>query len=345
MPKLMLKLKNIIAVFALLFFSNSAFAQFEDLTEDVDNFVKDAVFYSDKFIGPSLDAVIYQSAPLWMTTPKKQGFGAVTLGLHGNAFFVPKANRSFTVNQSDFSFFNLPNGQTTVEAPTGLGGEVDYSFTGNLGVLPISISAPEGVNQEQVIYPYLQAGVELWGGLEVMGRYSSKVQLKKGSYQMYGFGIKYNISQHMPFLERNNIALAALLAASYEDLSFDFIETDVELLGDVGVSEIVGEVENWQFQVSGSKAWGKFELMLSSITVLSNTNYYLQGEESTFSQLIPLAEILNTEIAKKDGRRFNSIHEVAGRYTLGDFSIQSGVLLGKFFNINLGVQYQINFKK
>lgn len=74
----MLKLKNIIAVFALLFFSNSAFAQFEDLTEDVDNFVKDAVFYSDKFIGPSLDAVIYQSAPLWMTTPKKHVFLALS---------------------------------------------------------------------------------------------------------------------------------------------------------------------------------------------------------------------------------------------------------------------------
>lgn len=345
MPRLM---RSTICKFSfalVVFFSNATHAQFQNLDQDVSNFVNDAVFYADKFIGPSLDGVIYQSSPLWMTTPKKQGFGTVTLALHGNVFFVPKSNRTFTLNQSDFSFFNLPNGQTSLEVPTGLGGDTDFSYTGQFGGLPISISAPEGVNQERVTYPYLQSGVELWGGLEVMGRFSPKVELKKGSYQMYGFGLKYNLSQHMNFLERNNIALAALLATSNEDLTFDFIESDVDQLGDVGISEIKGDVSNWQFQISGAKTWGNFEIMLSTITVLSDTNYYLQGEESDFSQLIPLAEILNAEIAKKDGRRFNSIHEVSGRYSFGDFSVQSGVLLGDFFNVNIGVQYQINIKK
>lgn len=329
-------------VFGFFFQESLVLAQ-GNIFNQVDGFVSDATFYSEKFISPSVDAAIYQSSSSWMNTPKKNEFGKVTLGLHGNYFVVPKKDRFFTVNQSDLSFFQLQNGQSSVEVPTALGGEVDYSFAGDLGGIPLSISAPQGINQEYVLYPFLQGSVALWKGFELVGRYSTKVKLKKGDYQVYGFGLKHNFSQYINFLEKKNIHFAILLANSYENVNLDFITNNAQFISDLGVGTISGRVKTWQFQMSASKEWEKFELVLSSITNISGTRYFISGD-GNFNQVLPIQDFLNEQLSKQDATKINAIGELSGRYKINDFYIQSSVAFGKFVNANLSVQYEFNLK-
>ena len=323
----------------MFFICYNTFGQSPSLGQQVDNLLSDALFYTNKFISPSVDAAIYQSSSSWMNTPRKREFGTFDLGLHGNVFFVPKNNRSFVVSQSDLSFFELPNNQP-VEMPTAFGEDVDYSFTGNLGGIPLSISAPNGVNQEQIVYPFLQGTFALWSGFEVVARYSTKVNLKRGDFQVYGFGLKHNFSQYIDYLEKKDIHLAVLVSRSFENVNFDFIETNVQFLGDIGLNRISGDVSTWQFQINGSKVWNRFELILSSITNVSNVKYSVSGNQSSLSQSLPIQSILNDQLKKQYETKINSVTEISGRYQISDFHIQSSFAFGKFANLNLGVQYQ-----
>lgn len=322
------------------FIVNTLYSQTSNIFQQADNFVKDASFYSEKFITPSVDAVVYQASTSWMNSPRKSEFGTFTIALQGNVFFVPNKDRSFVVSQSDLSFFKIPNQQNSVEVPTALGGDSDVDFDGDFGGIPLSVSAPNGVNQDQVLHPFLQASFSLWKGFEIIGRYSTKINLKKGDFQIYGIGIKHNFSQYIDYLGANNINLAVLVSNSVEKINLDFIESNTQFLGDIGVGKITGDVKTWQFQLSGSKVWNKFELILSSITNVSDVKYYLSGDQSGFSQLLPIQTILNNELEKQYKTKVNGIGEVSGRYQINKFYIQSTLTFGRFANLNLGVQYE-----
>ena len=274
-----------------------------------------------------------------MNTPRKNDFGTFTLGVHGNAFFVPKKNRSFIISQSDFSFFTL-NEDFPVEVPTVIGGGVEYNIEGNLGGLPISLSLPNGIEKEQVIYPFVQGSLAIWGGFEIIARYTSKVKFNKGDYQIYGFGLKHNFSQYIPYLDKNKFNLAALVSNSIEEVNYTFFESNIPFINNIGVGKIRGNFNIWQFQISGSKVWNRFELIASTITNVSTAKYFLTSNESVLRQLIPLQSILNNELRKQYKTAFNSISELSGRYQINNFYLQSSFAFGKFVNLNFGIDYQ-----
>jgi len=69
-------------------------------------------------------------------------------------FFVPKRDRSFQINNADFSFFSIQNATgdavTSATVPTALGSDTHYYLVGNIDSSQIRMAAPNGVNQETV---------------------------------------------------------------------------------------------------------------------------------------------------------------------------------------------------
>ncbi len=121
-----------------------------------------------------------------------------------------------------FSFFKLKT-PLRPTVPTALGNDSQVYLVGDLDGEEIRLKSPEGVNQETIFYPYLQGSIALPYGIEIVAKYSTKTKLKKGDYQVYGFGLKHNFSQYFKALEAKKINLAALVVYSKEDISFDFI--------------------------------------------------------------------------------------------------------------------------
>lgn len=193
----MLKMNKFAAtlLFFIIVITNKAKAQNTEIFDQIGYLLNDALLYSNKYITPATDCAVYQASSGWMTSTKKKKLGEVTLGVNANLFFVPKADRTFTASNDDFEFFTI-EGQNSVEVPTALGNNDQYYLVGNLGDFEIRLKSPEGVNEETVFYPYLQAGVGLWFGSELLVKFSPKTKLKKGDYQVYGAGLKHNLDQY-----------------------------------------------------------------------------------------------------------------------------------------------------
>ena len=77
-------------IWICLIFLSKSFSQSPQALSRIGLFLNDGVMYSDKYITPATDAAVYQSSSGWMTSPKKRKLYAVTLGIYGNAFFVPQ---------------------------------------------------------------------------------------------------------------------------------------------------------------------------------------------------------------------------------------------------------------
>ncbi|MGX7668399.1 DUF6588 family protein [Flavobacterium pedocola] len=321
-----------------LFFTNESMAQSDQTLEELGYLINDALFFSDQYITPATDAAVYQSASGWVTSPKKRKLWDVTLGLHTNLFFVPKRDRSFHIQNSDFNFFQI-EGATSATVPTSLGDDAQIYLVGDLDGEEVRLKTPEGVNQETIFYPFLQGSLGLWYGTEVLVRFSPKTKLKKGDYQVYGFGLKHNFSQYFKTLEAKKIHLAASLVYSKEDISFDFITVPTQY-GSLGINQLNGLVDTWQFQVNGSKEFKNFELMAGIIATTSDFKYVVGGERGEIEDVIPLQQLLNKKLEEIYKTKTNLMGEVSGRYQIKRFYLQPIIAFGKFVNTNFSVQYE-----
>ncbi len=310
----------------------------ETLLQDIGLFLDDALIYSEKYITPATDAAVYQASAQWMVSPKKRELWDFTLGFNTNLFFVPKRDRTFQINESDFSIMTIQGDNTSLTVPTALGGESSDNLVANLGGNDVVIRVPEGVNLETIFYPYLQGSLSVWGGTEVMLRYSTKVKLKRGYYQVFGFAVQHNLDQYSDFLKSKNINLAIMGGYSNEDISFDFLNVETDF-GDLGLSSLRGLVDTYQIQIGASKTWNKFEFMTHFIVNKSWFKYQAGGTpndalSSTFNQLVneKLKEIYKSKV--------NTIGEISCRYQLSKIFFQTSVAFGKFVNANASIQYE-----
>ena len=326
-----------ICVVLLLFCSQSQ-AQDALLFQQIDFLLNDALLYSNKYITPATDAAVYQASSGWVTSAKKKKLGEVTLGVHGNLFFVPKAERSFAVNSNQFQFFSI-EGQNNVTVPTALGSNDQYFLVGDLAGSEVRLKSPEGINEESVFYPYLQGGVGLWYGTELLVKFSPKTNLKKGDYQVYGAGLKHNLDQHFSEKFDKTIHVTALLAYSKEDLSFDFADVQSDF-GTLGISSLGSVIDTYQSQLTISKTHKNLEVLWGIIYNISNFNYQFDGDKGTIEQIVPLQDILNQRIKSLDKTKQNLIGEFSGRYQFSNFFVQGTLAFGKFVNSNVSLQYE-----
>lgn len=330
-------LKNL-GVIVLLGFVGKVNAQADQETlAQLGHLINDALIFSDKYVTPATDAAVYQSASGWITTPKKRELFDVSVGIHTNIFFTPKRDREFTVNNSDFAFFQLEEG-TSATVPTALGNDDQVYLSGMLGDSEVRLETPQGIDMETVVYPYLQGAIGLWGGTDLVVKYSPKVRLKKSNYQVYGVGLKHNFSQYIPSLAENKIHFAVLAAYSKEDVSFNFLDVQTDF-GTLGINEINGLVDTWQFQVNGSKEFGKFEVMAGFIVNTSNIEYKVSGEKGSIEEIIPFQQTINLKLEEIYKTKVNYIGEAAVNYNIGNFNIQYILAFGKFVNTNVSLQY------
>lgn len=327
-----------IILFFIVFFSNQIKAQNTDVFQQIGYLLNDALLYSDKYITPATDAAVYQASSGWMTSVKKKKLGEFTFGINANVFFVPKLDRTFIASNSNFEFFSI-EGQNSVQVPTALGNNDQYNLVGDLGGSQVRLKSPEGINEETVFYPYLQAGVGLWYGTELLVKFSPKTKLKKGDYQVYGAGLKHNLDQYFSENFNKTIHVAALLAYSKEDLSFDFADIQSNF-GSLGINSLGSSINTYQAQINISKTHKNLEVLWGVIFNISDFDYKFDGEKGSIEDIVPLQDILNERMKDLSKTKRNLIGEFSGRYQFSKFFVQGTLAFGKFVNTNVSLQYE-----
>lgn len=324
-------------VFLFLLVSNISFSQPQQELEDLGNLINDALFFSNKYFTPAADAAIYQATSGWVSSPKKRKLWDVTLGIHFNAFLVPTKDRQFVINNSDFTFFNIENASSAT-VPTALGNNDQVNFIGLLGTTPVSLKTPEGVNEEVVLYQHFSGSVSLWYGTELVVKYAPQTKLKKGDYQVYGFGFKHNFDQYFKALQTKKINLAGLVCYSNEDISFDFIDPQTSI-GSLGINRISGLVNTLQLQFNASKEYKRFEISTGIIVNVSDIKYQFTGDIPP-NQAIPTQSLFNERLKEIYKTKTNFLGEVSCRYKINKMYLQSTFAFGKFVNSNIALQYE-----
>ena len=329
-------------VICILFFgfSNSTQAQTPVQLEQIGYLLQDALLYSKQYLIPATDGAVYQASSAWMNSAKKKKDWEINVGVHGNMFVVPNSDRNFTINNSDFKFLQLEGTQTSAEVPTALGNDDTFYLVGDLDGEQVRLKTPKGVNQEIITYPYLDVSFALPSGTEVIGRFSTKTNLKRGYYQVYGFGVKHNLSQYFPKLESKKIHVSAMSFYSNEDISFDFLDVNTAY-GNLGINNLNGIVDTYHYQLSVSKEIKRFEILGSFIVNTSDFNYVVSGEKGEIENILPAQYIINQLLDTIQKQKTNYIGEIAVNYSLKDFNILSAVAFGKFMNFNVGISYKV----
>ncbi len=340
-------MKKIIIVFLFLFNLSNAQVTSLDALNNFDQFFNDAVIFSDKFITPATDAAVYQAASGWIFSCKKRKLWSASFGIHTNLFLVPNSDREFLLQNSDFKFLKLQN-ETSAVIPSALGDDREINIIDIYGVINPAkpIKSPKGVNQKIIVYPHFSASLALWKQTEFILKFAPKTKINKGEYQVYGVGLKHNLSQYSKFFDKKKINLALLISKSNEKINFNFFDIQTNF-GTLGINTINGDIDSWQFQVNASKEFGKFEIMLASITNKSDFEYNFSGEKGTIDNLIPFPggssqEYFNEKLKDIYKSKINSIVEVSATYNLNKFYFQSSFAFNKFLNSNLSVHYLLD---
>jgi hypothetical protein len=86
--------------------------------------------------------------------------------------------------------------------------------------------------------------------------------------------------------------MSGLVSYSNENISFDFIVPDSNNSLQLGINEINGLVNTWQFQFNVSKEYKKFEFMGGIIANKSDIKYKFTGDVPS-GQAIPFQSIFN----------------------------------------------------
>jgi hypothetical protein len=319
----------------LVLVSNFSYCQTEQTLEQIGFFLKDAIYFSDQYLTPATKAAVYQSSSNWMTSAKKSKRWDATVSLHTNVFFVPKNDRSFTINQSELVFFQIEN-QTSATIPSALGNGDQATLVGQLDNNEIRLKTPKGIDKETIVYPYIQGALGIGYGTEIIAKYSTKVKLKRGNYQVYGIGIKQNLLQYLQSKKWN---LAVLTAYSKEDFSFDFLNA-TSSFGTLGINQISGLVDTWQLQCNLSKEYKKWEFMGAVIGNISNFKYKLTGEKGEIEDTIPFQFIVNESLKEIYKTKTVFLGEVSCRYQISKLYLQTAFAFGKFANTNISIQYE-----
>lgn len=325
----------------LLFFLLSAqitFSQTQAFLNDLGLFIKDAIYYSDQYITPATDAAVYQSSSAWVNTVKKKELWNFSLGINANIFLVPNGDRSFQLKNSDLSFFTIENANS-VEVPTALGNNTQYFLSGDLYGTPVGVDSPQGINQQFVFYPHLHGSLTLWYGTDLLVKFSPYTKLKKSEYQVYGVGLKHNLDQYFKSLKTKQINLAATLTYSKEDVRFAFLDVNTPY-GTLGINQLSGLVDTYQFQINASKEYKKIELIAGLIANTSDFRYVLSGPVGSIESVIPVQNILNENLKNIYKTKTNFLAEVSCRYQISKVFVQSTVAFGKFVNSNFSIQYE-----
>ena len=310
---------------------------------DVTNAILDMLYISSKYVSPAASASAYQSSSSWYSSAETIGKFKVDVSLHFNVLPIPDKQKNFTINNSELITMEV-RGSQSAEIPTALGGDTSTFFDFFIEDEAYEWQAFEGVKQNVVAHPYLQASIGLWKETDITFRYSPKVTIETSSYEIFGAAVKHNFTQYF----RNNepdakpIELAVLASYSIFNLNLYFDEVAIKPVDpDPGteplttINSIIIDANSWLFQLIASKKINKFELTGAIGFTKNDFNYRLGGDEGLF------LDLFNELLSLLDENKSEFKGDIGVNYYFNKFHISSMVTIGKFPNINIALHYKI----
>jgi len=315
----------------------------QTFVEDVEDFLTDMVLLSNRYVSPAADGSVYQSTSSWHSSAKSLNLFEVDVSLHFNALPIPKGQKSFNVSNTEFISLSFQDGSSSANIPTALGGDTETFFDFTIDGEQYELQAFEGVKENVLFHPYIQASVGLWRETEVTLRFSPEIKIDKSSYQIFGGAVKHNLSQYFSKeYNDNQFQLATQIGYSQFNLEIYFDEFVIEPSNPSSGSEPLAvinsfnvEASTWLLQLIASKKINKLEFVGSLGLSINKFNYTMGGREEAFISLFNSA----LEALEDSEQLFKG--DVGVNYHFSKFYISTMFSVGKFANTNVAIHYKI----
>ena len=288
-----------------------------------------------------LRAAVYQSTGSWYSSAKSLDLFEVDVSLHVNALPVSEAQKSFVVNDSDFTRLDIRDAQTA-EVPTALGGDTSVFYDFTLGEDNYELQTFEGANQQVFYYPYLQGSIGLWNQTELTLQYVPEVKIDASGYKTFGGAIKHNISQYWlsdtPDTQALQVAVQVAYSLFDSKIFFDGFEitsTDPDQDALAIINSLTVDANAFTGQLIASKRINKFEFV-GALAVSANQFSYIMGGEGDF-----LLGLLNDAFTALEDTSTMMRGNIGVNYHMYNWYLASNVTVGKFINTNFSIHYKL----
>jgi len=308
---------------------------------DVEDFLIDMLLISNKYVSPAAEAAVYQSTGSWYSSAKSLELFEVDVSLHVNALPVSNAQKSFTVNDSDFIGLDIRDAESA-QVPTALGGETSVFYDFTLGGDDYELQTFEGANQQVFYYPYLQGSIGLWRQTELTLQYVPEVKIDASGYKTFGGAIKHNISQYWLGDNQDSQALQVAVQVAYSLFDskvffdgFEVTSTDQNQEALAVINSLTVDANAVTGQLIASKRVNKFEFV-GAFAVSQNKFTYTMGGDGDF-----LIGLLNDAFTALEDNSFMMRGNIGVNYHMHNWYVASNITIGKFLNTNFSVHYKL----
>ena len=339
------KSKAIHCITLLFLFPVSAISQVSPppttILQELGFFLNDMLLISNKYVSPAAEAAVYQSTGSWYSSAKSLELFEVDVSLHVNALPVSNAQKSFTVNDSDFIGLDIRDAESA-QVPTALGGETSVFYDFTLGGDDYELQTFEGANQQVFYYPYLQGSIGLWRQTELTLQYVPEVKIDASGYKTFGGAIKHNISQYWLGDNQDSQALQVAVQVAYSLFDskvffdgFEVTSTDQNQEALAVINSLTVDANAVTGQLIASKRVNKFEFV-GAFAVSQNKFTYTMGGDGDF-----LIGLLNDAFTALEDNSFMMRGNIGVNYHMHNWYVASNITIGKFLNTNFSVHYKL----
>ncbi|MBF90849.1 MAG: hypothetical protein CMP75_03695 [Flavobacteriales bacterium] len=155
----------------------------------------------------------------WWTTAKPHKKLGFDVSLSITPIIIPDVDKSFSIgNEGSFS------GGETATIFGGLNNKGDVNYNGSY-----ICKMPSGLGIGFVTTPMLQAGIGLPLKTEVDFRYSPELKLKSFNLELIGVGVKHDLLQWIPVLNKVPIDLSVMAGHTRLNTGFDIQDQGINL--------------------------------------------------------------------------------------------------------------------
>ena len=158
----------------------------------------------------------------WYHTAKPHKFLGFDVKVIANAALVPTSGETFMFNNADFTSIKIDDSNVssalvpTIFGSQKLGDRPLLEFANGGNTISISALPGSGLGEEigQNIVPsaMAQLTVGLWKNTDVMIRFVPEQKQSEFEFSTFGFGVKHDIKQWIPFVKRLPFDLSVLAA-------------------------------------------------------------------------------------------------------------------------------------
>jgi hypothetical protein len=238
----------------------------------------DAQKISDAYMQPILKAFGAGLNSGWYQTAKPLGLGGFSITLAGSVIIAPTEDRTYDVNNLGLTRTRLQDPSQNI-APTVLGNSkigpkveiFDKSPLTNNDTAILSFNLPQGIGNIAAM-PTATVGVGVGLGTEVLVRFMPRVKLLgEASIGMLGFGVKHDIKQWIPVLEKTPFLDIAVM--------FAWNKMDAEIVA--GNNALQPPIDQSIYNPNPNKDYSKQRIEFASTAW--NTNLIVSAKFSVFT--------------------------------------------------------------